>query len=298
MSDSPAAAPATRARSFTVVGVAYLVALVAAVAAVAFLPHVAPVWRLLAADVAATVAVFFVSMAVRNSSMYDPYWSVAPPFFVLFWAAAAAPGSVALRQVVVAMLVFAWGARLTMNWGRGWHGLRHQDWRYENLYTQSPLPNWLTSLLGIHLFPTVQVFLGALALIPAVATGTHPVGALDLLAGVVTAGAIVIETVADEQLHAFNRSKVPGDILATGLWRYSRHPNYFGELGFWWGLWLFGIAADPGAWWWTLIGPVAMTGMFLFASIPMLDQRSLERRPGYAEHMQRVSTLVPWFPRA
>jgi steroid 5-alpha reductase family enzyme len=297
MLDSSSAAPTTRTRSFTLVGVAYLVALVAGLAVLYLLPATAPVWRLLAADVVATVAVFACSMAVRNSSLYDPYWSVAPPFFVLFWAANAAPGSVALRQVVVAMLVFAWGARLTMNWARGWQGLSHQDWRYENLYTQSPLPNWGTSLLGIHLFPTIQVFLGALALIPAVATGSHAVGALDLVAGVVTAGAIVIETVADEQLHAFNRTKAAGDILATGLWKYSRHPNYFGELGFWCGLWLFGVAAAPGAWWWTLLGPVAMTLMFVFASIPMLDQRSIERRAGYAEHMRRVSAVVPWFPR-
>ena len=298
MSDSSAAAPATRSHSFTVVGVAYLVALVAALAVLHLLPDTTPLWRVLAADVAATLVVFACSMAVRNSSLYDPYWSVAPPFVVLFWAAEASAGTVPLRQVLVGMLVFAWGARLTMNWARGWQGLSHQDWRYVNLYAQSPMPSWLVSLLGIHLFPTVQVYLGCLALLPAVARGTQPAGILDLAALIVTAGAIVIETVADEQLRAFNRTKVSGDILASGLWRYSRHPNYFGELAFWWGLWLFGLAADPGTWWWTLIGPVAMTAMFLFASIPMLDQRSLERRPGYAEHMQRVSTLVPWFPRA
>ena len=119
---------------------------------------------------------------------------------------------------------------------------------------------------------------------------------LDVLALVITAGAILVELVADEQMRAFARSKERGAIMDRGLWAWSRHPNYFGELGFWWGLWLFGIAAAPG-WWWTIVGPLAMTAMFLFASIPMLDERSAERRPGYAEHMRRVSALLPLPPR-
>ncbi|MBI5546954.1 MAG: DUF1295 domain-containing protein, partial [Deltaproteobacteria bacterium] len=89
----------------------------------------------------------------------------------------------------------------------------------------------------------------------------------------------------------------PGEIVNTGLWKYSRHPNYFGEVSFWWGLWLFGVASDPASALWTLAGPVAMTGLFLFISVPMLDKRSLERRPGYAEHRRRVSALIPWFPK-
>ena len=106
----------------------------------------------------------------------------------------------------------------------------------------------------------------------------------------------VLETVADQQMRAFARTKAPGDIMDRGVWAWSRHPNYLGELGFWWGLFLFGVAADPAAWWWTLSGPLAMTCMFLFASIPLLDGRSVERRPGYAEYMQRVPALLP-FPR-
>ena len=112
----------------------------------------------------------------------------------------------------------------------------------------------------------------------------------------VAAGAIALETIADEQLRAFNRSKAPGDICTRGVWAWLRHPNYLGEIGFWWGLWLFGLAAAPG-WWWTVIGPLAITVMFVLASIPMLDRRSLARRPGYADVMKNVSALVPRRPR-
>ncbi|MGB5219978.1 MAG: DUF1295 domain-containing protein, partial [Polyangiales bacterium] len=126
--------------------------------------------------------------------------------------------------------------------------------------------------------------------------GTRPLSWIDGVALIVTAGAITIETVADQQLVAFSKVKRPGEIIKTGLWRYSRHPNYFGELTFWWGLYLFGLAADP-SYVWTIVGPIMMTGMFLGVSIPWMDRRSCERRPEYAEHMKQVSALIPWFPK-
>ncbi len=286
-----------RAGSLVLVAIAYLAALVVAVGALAVTSGAHPLVRLAVADVAATLVVFAFSMTLRNASVYDPYWSVVPPLIALYWVLHASADAVPVRQVLVTVLVFAWGVRLTYNWARGWPGLRHEDWRYLDLYERAPMPPWLVSLLGIHLFPTLQVFLGCLALVPALATGVNALGGLDVLALLVTAGAIAIETVADEQLRAFNRAKKPGEILRHGLWAYSRHPNYFGEMGFWWGLFLFAVAADAG-WWWTIVGPLAMTGMFAFASIPMLDQRSLQRRPGYAEHMDQVSAVIPWSRRA
>ena len=86
-------------------------------------------------------------------------------------------------------------------------------------------------------------------------------------------------------------------ILDTGLWAWSRHPNYCGELGFWLGLFLFGLAAYPTGWWWMILGVVLMTLMFLFASIPMMEKRSLERRPEYQQIIDSTSMLIPWPPR-
>ena len=84
--------------------------------------------------------------------------------------------------------------------------------------------------------------------------------------------------------------------MQTGLWKYSRHPNYFGEMSFWIGLMLFGLAAHPEGWWWIMPGGIAMTAMFFFVSIPLIDDRSKENRPGYDEHMKKVSAIIPWFP--
>ena len=283
-------------RSFAWVAVAYATALLAALATVRVLGPDSPLANAFAADLLATLVVFAFSMALANSSMYDAYWSVAPPAIGLYWATLPGAEAAPARQLVVLALVFAWGVRLTWNWARAWPGLHHEDWRYRDLRENAHAPYWLVSLTGIHYFPTLQVFLGCLPLYPALAFGARPFGVLDLLALAVTAGAIALETVADEQLRAFNRAKQPGDICHSGVWAWLRHPNYLGEIGFWWGLWLFGVAAGPG-WWWTVIGPLAITLMFVLASIPMLDRRSLARRPGYAELMMERSALVPRRPR-
>jgi steroid 5-alpha reductase family enzyme len=284
----------SRGTSFGIVIIAYLAALGAAFAVGIAMGSASPVLTVLAADTVATLVVFGFSMTFANSSVYDPYWSVAPPVIALYWLQTpTGSGGSAVRRALVLWLVIAWAARLTFNWARGWSGLHHEDWRYVELRAKAKLPYWLVSLGAIHYFPTVQVFLGCLPLYAALDVGKRPWSALDWLALVLTVGAIGIETVADEQLRWFRRSEPPGRICEDGLWAYSRHPNYLGELGFWWGLWLFGLAAHP-SWAWTVIGPIAMTLMFMFASIPMLEERSLARRPGYAEHMRRVPKLLPW----
>lgn len=286
----------SRVRSFAIVTGAYVVALLAAIATARVLGNDAPILTAFAADLVATFVIFGFSMAFANSSLYDAYWSVAPPVIALYWASSpdaivAVPG----RQALVLLLVFAWAIRLTWNWARGWPGLHHEDWRYTELRENGVAPYWLVSLTGTHYFPTLQVFLGCLPLYAAVALGTRPLGALDALATLVTAGAIALETIADEQLRAFNRTKQPGDICDRGLWAWLRHPNYLGEVLFWWGLWLFAVSAAP-AWTWSVIGPLAITAMFIFASVPMLDRRSLARRPGYDAWMKRVPALVPRKP--
>ncbi len=279
-------------RAFVVVVLAYAVALAAGWLVYGALAGEVPaLWALAVTDAAGTLAVFAFSVGCNNSSLYDAYWSVAPMALAPAIALGGA-GAPASRQVAVVALVLAWGARLTWNWARGWQGLGHEDFRYVDLRGKTGRAYWLVSLLGLHFMPTVSVFLGCLALFPAL-TARGPLGALDGLAFAVTAGGIALEAAADERLRAFRKSKPPpGAILDTGLWSLCRHPNYLGEILFWWGLFLFGLAADAGAWW-AVVGPLWITGLFAFISIPMMDTRSLARRPSYAEHMARVPALLP-----
>lgn len=278
---------------FALVAAAYLLAGVAAWAVCLALAGHHPVTVALWADVVATLAVFGCSMAVANASLYDPYWSVAPPVIAIAWAAVAGSG-VAARQVLVIALILLWALRLTGHWAGTWRGLGHEDWRYVDLRTGTAgrLPWWLVNLGGIQLLPTLVVFAGMLSVWPAL-TGARGFGPLDVLAAAVTLAAIGLEGLADAQLKRFAADPAHrGRIADVGLWRWVRHPNYLGEIAFWWGLWLFGLAAAPG-WWWSVLGPAVMVALFAFASVPLMDRRSLARRPGYGEHMLAVPALLP-----
>ena len=111
--------------------------------------------------------------------------------------------------------------------------------------------------------------------------------------------AVALEFVADGQMHRFVAQRRPGEVMDRGLWSWSRHPNYFGEFGFWFALALFGVASVPGSLTslWLFLGAAAMLAMFLGASIPMMEKRSLERRPAYQDVVDRVPLFVPRPPR-
>ena len=278
------------------VAIAYAVAAGVALLAGALAPVSHPIAVALVGDLAATFAIFSFSFAYGNSSFYDAYWSVAPLPIALFWTGAS-EGAVGARQALVLLLIAVWGARLTWNWVRGWHGLEHEDWRYVDLRRTTGRAYWLVSLVGLHLLPTLWVFGGLLPVYAAVGVPARPLGALDALAALVTAGAIALEAAADEQLRRWRlASPPPQGFLASGLWAWSRHPNYLGEMGFWWGLWLFGVAAAPRLWW-TLAGPVAITLMFRFVSLPMIETRMRERRPAYTGWAARSSLVLLRPPR-
>jgi steroid 5-alpha reductase family enzyme len=283
--------PTSRAGAFAWIAIGYLAALVAALAVARAWPD-APSWqRVAAADVAGTVVIFVFSVLFDNSSFYDPYWSVAP-IPIAAWLAVAA-GAWTPRRLVVVALVAAWGVRLTWNWARGWTGFGHEDWRYVDYRRRAGRAYWLVSFLGLHFIPTLTVFGGMLALWPAL-DSTAPLGLLDVAAVVVTGGAILVEATADAQLRAFRLAgHAPGRIMNVGLWARCRHPNYLGEISFWWGLYLFGLAGNRHDWSWTLPGPLWITVMFVTISVPLIDRRSLARRPGYAEHIAQVPALLP-----
>ncbi len=293
MGDPAAPAPgAERRRLLVAVAVAYAAGLAAALAAAFAVRGRSPLAVAAAADLAATAAVFAFSVLHRNSSLYDPYWSVAPVPIVLYWAATGA-GDPARATLAVA-LVCAWAVRLTWNCLARWRSLAQEDFRYAEIRARTGRLYWPASLAAIHLMPTLWVFLGLLPLYAALARPGRPPGILDAAGAAVALGAIAVEAVADGQLHAFLRARRdPEAILDRGLWARSRHPNYLGEVAFWWGLWLLGVAADP-AWWWTVAGPVAITLLFALVSVPWMDRRMAARHPAWRERLRTVPALLPW----
>ena len=282
--------PDRRARDLVLVALAYAAALVVALAVGWALRDRHPILVAAAADLAATLVVFGFSVGHDNSSLYDPYWSVIPLPVAIYWAAVGEPG---LRQVLLLVLVALWGARLTANWAARWRGMRDEDFRYQEIRGRTGRLYWPASFVSIHLLPTIWVFLGLLPLYPALVRPS-PMTALGFVALMVTAAAIAIETIADRQLRAFLRSRRdPEAVLDKGLWGYCRHPNYLGEVLFWWGLYLYGLAAEP-AWAWSAVGPLSITLLFVFISVPWMDRRLLLRHPAWAQSMKSLPALLPW----
>ncbi len=294
---NPGDAPNILSKARALYALAYILALFIAITVGYMVRELHPILVVFIADIAGTLVIYTFSRLFHNASFYDAYWSIAPIAIALFWLLASYDGAVTARQIIVIILVLIWSLRLTYNWARQWQGLKHEDWRYQDFRRKARRWFWLLDLVGIEIMPTVIVFLGCLSLYPALAAGEKPFGMLDIIAIIITAGAILIETIADEQLRKFIRKRTqPGEIMTEGLWAYSRHPNYFGEVIFWWGLFFFALAAGYD-YWWTISGPVSITILFTFVSIPLMEKRSLKRRPGYGELKKKIPALIPWFPK-
>ena len=287
-----------KTRSLAIVTVAYVVAIGLAAAWLALGPSTGRLWLdALIADGLATLVVFGFSRGFKNSSFYDAYWSVIPPLLLFYWWSQAPPDVNRLRCSLVTIVVVLWAIRLTANWVYAFPGLHHEDWRYPKLKAQAGRFEPGADLFAIHLIPTCQVFLGMVPVYVAVTRPGAGLAWLSWVAFVIGLAAVALELVADVQMHRFVRDRRPGAAMDRGLWSWSRHPNYFGEFSFWFAMALFGIAAAPADWWWLIIGAVAMLAMFLGASIPMMEARSLERRPAYQDVVDRVSRFVPRPPK-
>ncbi|HET6921738.1 MAG TPA: DUF1295 domain-containing protein, partial [Anaeromyxobacteraceae bacterium] len=203
-----------------------------------------------------------------------------------------ADGALGLRDALVLLAVGAWGARLTWNCLARWRTLAHEDFRYAEIRARTGRLYWPASLFTIHLLPTAWVFLGLLPLSPP--AGPARPGWLDLAAASLALGAVAVEAAADRQLRRFLAARAdPSAVLDTGLWSLCRHPNYLGEVLFWWGLFLFGPAAGPGRAW-TAVGAFSITALFVVVSVPWMDRRMLARHPAWAERMRRAPALFPW----
>jgi steroid 5-alpha reductase family enzyme len=287
----------SKTKSLALVAAAYVVAFGAFCAWMAWGPQTGHLWLDgLIADLIATVVVFVFSRAYRNSSFYDAYWSVLPPFLMVAWWLRLDGGHDTPAWLALAVIV-AWAIRLTGNWAYGWPGLQHEDWRYPMLKEKSGRLEAVVDLMAIHVFPTLQVFAGMLPVYVLLTHRSRSIDWLDIVAVAVGLGAVALEFVADAQMHHFARTKQPGQVIDVGVWRWSRHPNYFGEFSVWLSLALFGLAAAPHTWWWIFVGAALMFALFEFASIPMMEQRSLERRPAYQDVIDRTARFIPRPPR-
>lgn len=247
---------------------------------------VPPLWALFCADVLATIVIWLFGLLYENVSVYDPYWSVFPPVAFLLWAFYTHTWSLPVVLVLVAS--WYWGWRLTRNWAITFKGIAHEDWRYTQYRSKHPAIFHIINFFGLNMMPTLVVFL---AMLPALLLYNQGLSAnlLTWLGFLVCLTAPTIQLIADKQIHDF-RAAHPGQYCNVGLWKRGRHPNYFGEILFWWGMWV--MYASLFGFNWLILGPIAMTALFLGISIPLMEKRQLKNKPGYAEYRKQTRILI------
>jgi steroid 5-alpha reductase family enzyme len=238
-------------------------------------------------DVLCTIHIWIFGTILRNTSLYDPYWSVAPLVIIPFWLKI-----IGIRSLIVMSLVCYWGIRLTYNCFRRWKTIYDEDFRYTKFRVGYPYLYPLIDFFGLQLMPTIWVFLGCLPLYP-ILTINSPLNYMDSLAATLAIISQFYQTVSDNELWDYLNTPDRPPILKSGLWEFSRHPNYFGEVTFWWCLYLFVLAVDS-QYWWTGIGALLVNILFVYVSVPLMDNRSIERRPGYEQYIKETSAIIPW----
>ncbi len=280
----------SRAMSFFIVFLIYVFA--AGVGVGIYLALPLSFWlKLLIADMGATVFVFIFSLIFKNASVYDPYWSVQPIVIVLAFALREEPLTAVHILPLTAVLI--WGVRLTANWAYTFRGLGYEDWRYQMLKEKTGKFYPFVNFFGIHMVPTLVVYGCVLPVVftfeenPAFNAGCAVFFALSILA-------VLLQGTADCEMHAF-RKKGTGGFIRKGLWKYSRHPNYLGEIAMWWGVALAFVCLIPHRWY-LIAGALANTLLFLFASIPLADKHQSRKR-GFEAYKRNTRMLLPVYKK-
>jgi steroid 5-alpha reductase family enzyme len=233
-----------------------------------------------------------VSLPKADVSIVDSLWSLM--FLALCTTYFVLTDSTTVRGMVVLALVTLWALRLSAyvtwrNWGQP------EDARYQAIRRKHS-PNFaVKSLWIVFLLQGALAWVISLPLLAAVAGGT-PLNLLDAVAAVLVLSGVLFESIADAQLAAFKAVPASqGQVMDKGLWRYTRHPNYFGECCVWWGFYLFAVSAGG---WWSIISPLLMTVLLLRVSgVALLEKDIAERRPAYRDYMQRTNAFIPGLPK-
>jgi steroid 5-alpha reductase family enzyme len=244
------------------------------------------------------------SLITKEYSWVDRLWSITPVLFAVHFAGYA--GFNDARLNLMAALAVLWGVRLTYNFVRkGGYKAGGEDYRWEEIQEKIG-PRWFQVLNATFIAP-FQNYLLLLIVVPSYAAyrfvGT-PLNALDYAAAIAFVAFLIGETVADEQQWRFQTAKYAAiargetpeaGFITTGLFQYSRHPNFFCEQAMWWTYYVFSIAAGAGWLNWTITGAVLLTLLFQ-GSTNLTEKLSARKYPAYADYQRTTNRLMPWFP--
>lgn len=236
---------------------------------------------------------WLISLALKNSSIVDIFWGTG--FVVIVWAVFfLTTGVESARKVLLTVLVTIWGLRLSIHIFNRNH-VKPEDFRYQVWRKEAGKEWWWRSFFKVFLLQGVLMWIISTPL-TAVQLSDKQLFWLDYLAIVVWIIGFFFESVGDAQLAQFKSNPAnKGKVLDSGVWRYTRHPNYFGDATQWWAYYL--LAGAAGAWW-TIFSPIIMTALLMRVSgVTLLEKTLKKEKPGYQEYVETTSEFFPWFPK-
>ena len=243
----------------------------------------------------AVTLLWLLSLLLRDAGIVDVFWGLG--FVFVYWVGYVLAAQPAMaRHLLLGLLVTIWGVRLALhilrrNWGQG------EDFRYARWRQEAGKAWWWRSYFKVFLLQGVILWLVTWPLLATMAnTNPQPVVWLDVLALLVWVSGFIFEAGGDWQLSRLKKDPSnKGRLMTSGLWRYTRHPNYFGDALVWWAFYLFAVAAGG---WWTIFSPLLMTYLLRRVSgVAMLERTLRETKPGYAAYMSRTNAFFPGLPR-
>lgn len=239
--------------------------------------------------------VWLLSVARRDAGIVDIAWGLG--FLVAAWAYRGVAETATSRQVLVLILLHLWGLRLALhllrrNWGSP------EDWRYRRMRERGGERFWWASLFKVFWLQAALAWVVSAPVgVALLAEAPAALGGLDGLGIALVAIGLLFEAGGDWQLARFRRDPANrGQVCDRGFWRYTRHPNYFGDAVVWWGFFAFAAATSGG--WWSAAGPLLMTVLLVRVSgVAMLEPDLRRSKPGYRAYVARTSPFFPWPPR-
>lgn len=245
--------------------------------------------KLLTFDLVMTFVVFLFSLIVKNSSLYDPYWSVIPPVLMLYTMFKF--DAFGLVNILMLIAITIWAIRLTYNWAVNWHSFDSQDWRYDLIKEKTKKFYPLAGFLSIMVLPTLVVFAQIIVAYKIIEANVS-LSLFTIMFSIIIVLATILQGVADIQMRDFRKNKTDKRVIDSGIWKYTRHPNYLAEILVWWAV--YGIYVGVFKTFDLMIlAPLIMTALFLFISIPLMETKMKKGRPEYEVYIKETSMLIP-----
>ena len=242
------------------------------------------------ANVLSTIIIWLIGIVFKTASVYDPYWSVQTP--VIGICLMIANNNYSFQTILYLLCILFWSIRLTGNFIKTFHDLSYIDWRYKMLKEKTKSFYQIVNLLGIHLVPTIIVYVASLPFFIYIIDNVN-FSIFNITGLFLMVGATLLELKADNDMHQFIKNRISrSEINRNGVWKNSRHPNYLGEILFWYGVALVLITSNLNYCLY-IIGAILNNCLFLFISIPLAEKHMEKYKENYLQYKKEVRMLIP-----